>query len=71
MKTILVGNTVSWKAAGKASRAMGIAGQIVSAKVERFENIDGEDYVITAPRVTPFGKHGSLVPVSKILSVKA
>lgn len=70
MKTMKAGVTVTWKATGKISRAMGIAGEIVSGKVNRLEWIDGEQYVHVAPRPTPFGKIGALVPVSKVLSVK-
>lgn len=70
MKTMKAGDKVTWKAAGKVSRAMGVVGEIIAGKVKRLEWIDGEQYVHIDPRLTPFGKLGSLVPVSKILSVE-
>lgn len=71
MKTIFIGNTVTYKAAGKISRLNGDSGKILSGKVTGFDRIGEEDYVEIAPRMTKFGMMGSIVPLSKILSVKA
>ena len=81
MKTIQIGSTVTWKSAGKVARAAGVAGKIVSGKVvELARDIDGEDYITVKPTyqyvikipgaASTVRDINSLVPLSKILSVK-